>query len=146
MNCFFGTNNYQLDSKNRMRLPAKFRTQMGKEYLLTIGTGGCLYVLDKETYESMVADMAKINKFDNEGSNLIRQFTRTAELVDSDEQGRFVLPMSLKAYAQIDKNICIIGAGDKIEIWSQEIWDNTALEANPENMKGLFEGLSKYGI
>ena len=42
---------HQLDAKNRMRIPAKFREELGDGYYITVGTGGCLFVYDEKQME-----------------------------------------------------------------------------------------------
>ncbi len=126
-----------------MRMPAKFRTEMGDEYLITRGTSGCLFVLNQKALETFNEKIASVPITDIEGGKALRRFTATAERVECDEQGRFVLPSSLKDYAKIDKNICIVGAGNKVEIWSQELWDKQMAE---EDFDEVFSGLSKYGV
>lgn len=145
MFCFYGSYNYQLDAKNRMRMPAKFRAEMGDEYLITKGSGGCLFVLDHAALENMNIKMAEQKISDAEANAAIRFFTSSAVQVDFDEQGRFILPQSLKTFAKIDKNVCIIGAGNKVEIWSQEVWEKLEAE-HQKSGDDIFANLSKIGI
>lgn len=144
MYCFYGNYSYQLDAKNRMRMPAKFRNEMGDEYLITPGTSGCLFVLHQKAMEEINAKIASVPITDVDGGKALRQFTASAIRVECDEQGRFVLPPALKDFAKIDKNVCIVGAGNKVEIWSQEIWDKEF--GNTDNFDKVFNDLAKYGI
>lgn len=144
--CFYGTHEYQLDAKGRMRMPAKFRAEMGDEYLVTRGTGGCLFVLHQKALEDLNEKLSALSITDVEAGKILRKFTSSAVRVECDEQGRFILPAPLKEYAQIDKNVCIIGAGNKVEIWAQEVWDKLNEADKGENFDNVFEGLAKYGI
>lgn len=146
MNCFYGNLQYQLDAKSRMRMPAKFRSDMGNEYLVTKGTGGCLFVLDKKTLEIINERISQVPISDIEGGNAIRRFTASAEIVTCDEQGRFVLPAELKKYAKIEKNVRIVGAGNKVEVWSEEVWNQLNSDDSPEAFEKVFSGLSKFGV
>ncbi|MEG1527641.1 MAG: division/cell wall cluster transcriptional repressor MraZ [Clostridia bacterium] len=146
MNCFYGNYGYQLDAKNRMRMPSKFRADMGKEYLITLGAGGCLIVLHQQLLETLNQKMSQLPLTDVEGSKAIRAFTAFGENVECDEQGRFILPQELKKYAKIDKDVRIVGAGNKVEIWSQEVWTANNKEFTIESYENALDGLSKYGI
>ncbi len=144
--CFYGTHEYQLDAKNRMRMPAKFRAEMGDEYLITKGAGGSLFVLHQKALEELNEKISALPLTDVEAGKVLRKFTSSAVRVECDEQGRFVLPSTLKEYAKIDKNVCIVGAGSKVEIWSQEIWDEINRGGKDENFDDVLGSLAKYGI
>lgn len=146
MFCFYGNYSYQLDAKNRMRMPAKYRAEMGNEYLITRGTSGCLFVLDSSALATLNEKIAAVPFTDIEGGNALRKFTASAVTVECDEQGRFILPPQLKKYANIDKNVCIVGAGNKVEIWSQEAWDKQNEQDSAQAFDQIFSGLSKFGV
>ena len=51
-----------------------------------------------------------------------------------DKQGRILIPSSLRLYAGIDKDIVIIGNGNKVELWSLERWDNYMNDIDPDSV------------
>ncbi len=146
MSCFYGKFNYQLDAKGRMRLPAKYRADMGNNYLLLKGAGGCISVLGDEALNALNKKLKELPLSDVEGARAIRNITSFAVDVECDEQGRFILPLDLKKFAKIDKNVCIAGAGNKIEIWAQEIWEAENADQSVQSYEEALKSLAKYGV
>ena len=121
---FLGESRHQLDAKNRLRVPAKFRSELGGKYVVTVGSNECLCVYAYDKFADYVAKLESIPSFDLQAQRSIRKILSLASEVEPDEQGRFILPANLKDFAKIDKNIVINGAGSKVEIWSEEKWDS----------------------
>lgn len=140
---FYGEYRYQLDNKNRLRVPAKLRGELGETFHLMKGSNGCLYVFDKSYMDSLTEKIKNVPISDKQANlSLSLLFSATAE-VENDEQGRFLLPPNLKKYAQIDKNVVIIGAGSRLEIWAEEVWDHITAD---NTFDSALEQLGKYGI
>ncbi len=140
---FYGEYRYQLDNKNRLRVPAKLRGELGETFHLMKGSNGCLYVFDKSYMDSLTEKIKNVPISDKQANlSLSLLFSATAE-VENDEQGRFLLPPNLKKYAQIDKNVVIIGAGSRLEIWAEEVWDYITAD---NTFDSALEQLGKYGI
>lgn len=141
---FLGETRSQIDPKNRGRVPAKYRTELGKVCYITIGSDFCLSLYNKEGFEQYMRKLEEIPTHDLEARHVIRKIMSLAEEIEPDEQGRFILPKKLKEYAKIDKNIVIVGAGNNIEIWAEEAWDKYC------NIEDLNKELSmlgtKYGV
>jgi MraZ protein len=141
---FLGESRHTLDAKNRLRIPAKFRTELGDKYVVTVGSDGCLCVYSNAKFEKYVEKLESIPNFDLQAQRSIRKILSLAIEVEPDEQGRFILPKNLKDFAKIDKNLVINGSGSKIEIWSEEVWDEYSSLINlDEEMAILGE---KYGV
>ena len=81
--------------------------------------------------------------FDTEAQKPIRALLASAFETEEDNQGRILLPQELRAYANMEKNIVTIGVGNRVEIWSEEKFDeyNSA-----ENYDSASNELSKYGV
>lgn len=120
---FNGEFNHQLDAKNRIRVPAKFKGGLGEKYYFAKGTDKCVWILPESTYQQMAEEMNKISPFDAEKSRGRRMFFKSVYPMEEDAQGRVVFPSKLKEYAEIDKDIVITGAGAYIEIWSADVYD-----------------------
>ena len=115
-----GNVQHALDDKNRIRLPAKYREKLGNEYILMPGSAGCIYVYPSEAEEKFVRVVEEISELDPEHAEWIRSLTEFAAVVEADTQGRFMLPPDLIKIADIKKDIRIIGTINKVEIWSEE--------------------------
>lgn len=142
---FFGQQSLQLDEKNRMRIPAKYRAKLGARYFILQGVGGCLFVMGEETFERFIAPFQNVALSDIEGQAAVRAIMATVEEPEEDTQGRFVLPALLKKCAAIDKKVVFVGVNDRLEIWSEEkfLAKNIGSE---ESVDAAIAGLKKYDI
>lgn len=120
---FRGAYEHQLDDKNRLRIPSKFRKELlgeygEKTYSFLRGLNGCIYVLPDETLERILAKLndKKLTN-DSKGSLMFYSNIFSAE---EDAQGRVVLPTKLKLVAKIQKDIITVGRGERLEIWAAE--------------------------
>lgn len=130
---------HQLDAKNRMRLPAKFREELGDNYTITVGTGGCLYVHTKQQMDKLKATFKNINPFREDQLRSARVFMSTSLDVEEDKQGRFVLTDYLRKFANIVKNIVIFNGPTCIEIWAEEVWTDYCNSINFDNLATAFD-------
>lgn len=120
---FIGQASHQLDEKGRIRLPAKFKDELGKNPFITCGTNNCLFVYSRAEAERVLFDKFHDNDFaDAEKSRAMRLIMANAIFAEEDKQGRILLPQNLLAHANIVKNIVTIGAYNRVEIWSEESW------------------------
>jgi MraZ protein len=131
---FLGTYKTLFSGKNRVILPRKFRKELEPEDILYIVRG-----LDGEIWGFNTADWAKeaekrlnIPLTETKGRVLRRRFFSQAEECLLDSQGRFIISQELIDYAGLLKEILIIGAGDHLEIWEKEKYE--------EEVRKGFEG------
>lgn len=119
----FGTYSHHLDQKNRFRIPSKFKANLGENLILTKGSGKCLYLFSASEVENQIINKtANVSLFDETAQKSLRLLLSSAFELEIDNQGRALLPQSLKAYAGIDKNIVSIGVGSRVEIWAEGEW------------------------
>lgn len=114
---------YQLDDKNRMRLPAQFRAELQQNYVVTIGAQKCLFVLTSGDFEELAATFADADIFDKDRAKVGRMLHAFCIKPEEDAQGRFLLPATLREMVGIKKNIVILGYKKRIEIWAEEVWN-----------------------
>ena len=116
--------NYQhsLDDKNRIRLPSNFRTEMGNDYFLMPGSNGCIFVYKADETQKLLSSLMDLDTLNPQQSLLLTQLTAYSRSVTADSQGRFMLPDDLIKMMGINKDVRIVGAITKAEIWSEERW------------------------
>lgn len=117
---FSGEQAHQLDAKNRIRIPAKFKSEMTEKMVFCRGTTPCIYVLPKSEFEKMAQKFNAVSFFDEDAQEAFSFFMSSFESVEEDNQGRIVIPSALKEYAGIDKNVITVGVFNRLEIWSEE--------------------------
>ena len=118
-----GTHSYQLDAKGRMSLPGRFREALADGGYVTLGQDGCLYVFPLAEWNRMREEVKSNLLADPAGRHYERMFAATAERVDLDSQGRFVVPGRLRTRAGIKDKVVVIGVLDRMEVWDRDTWD-----------------------
>ena len=116
-----GNFQHTLDDKNRIRLPAKYREKLGSEYILMPGIDGCIFLYPAEAEEKFLRAVEEM-EFDSEKSDIIDIISEMSATVEADSQGRFMLTDDLLKFANIDKEVRIVGSFKRIEIWSEELF------------------------
>ena len=114
---------HQLDAKNRMRIPAKLREELGADYSVTVGSGGCLYVYSKEQTLALKEKLNSINSYKEEHLKAARFVLYNIWEAVEDKQGRILLPENLRNYAKLEKNVVVVKGPNCVEIWSEEVWN-----------------------
>ena len=102
---FLGTYEPKLDDKGRMFLPARFREDMEGGIVLTRGQEHCIYAFPAK-----------------QARDWIRVMLSGAYKEIPDKQGRISVPADLRAYAGLDRELAVIGAGSRAEIWNASAW------------------------
>ena len=121
---FLGTHTPRLDDKGRMILPAKFREKFAAGLVMTRGQDSCLYVCPMNEFERIAAAMNTTPVT----SRAVRDYQRVLLSGASDEipdkQGRVTIPPLLREYAGLSKECTVIGAGNRVEIWDTQAWND----------------------
>lgn len=126
MAMFTGEYFHQLDAKNRIRIPARLKKDLGEEYYFAFGTNQCIFVFTKQKMEQYLEELGAAKLSDLEAQKRVRMFARTCVQVEEDNQGRIVLSPELRRHAQLgkdDKELVICGAVNRIEIWNKRLYD-----------------------
>lgn len=142
---FFGTHRLSLDDKNRMRLPAKFRAKIGNDFVLCLGTDGCLFVMSEEQFEQFISKIENVPLSSHEKQDAIRAITSRVYIPEEDAQGRFILPAELKKAISINKKVVFMGVRNRIEIWSEELYEKKFLNED-NNIDKAVDALAEYGF
>lgn len=116
-----GCYNHTIDSKNRLFLPAKLRDYLGSTVILTRGLRNRLYMYTSEGWENFISKIDNDSDFVSNDETLY--FLGNAQEVDVDSQGRVTVPQTLRSFFGIGKDVTIVGAGNKLEIWKTEDWE-----------------------
>lgn len=137
-----GTYRHSVDAKKRMRMPSKFKAELGANFVITKGNSGNLFVFSATEFSVLHEKMIHIPLFDEEAQKPIRKFLSSAFEAEEDNQGRVLLPKELVKFAGIEKNLVFVGLGNRVEIWAEEKWEE---EQDKEENTDL-SILAKYGV
>ena len=119
-----GEYSHTIDTKGRMIVPAKFRTELGERFIVTKGFDGCLYGYSLEEWKSIEEKIKTLPLITGKDArNFTRFFFSSAIECEFDSQGRILISQGLRTYASLEKDLVIIGVSSRIEIWSKTKWD-----------------------
>jgi MraZ protein len=120
---FLGTYAPKLDDKGRIILPAKFWDELEAGIVITRGQERCLYVFSARDFGELHDKIRQAPITSKEGRDFMRVFLSGAGSEVPDKQHRVTIPAALRTYAGLDRNLTVIGAGNRAEIWDSEAWD-----------------------
>ena len=117
-----GEYSHSLDAKGRLIMPAKLRDDMGEKFIVTTGLDGCLFGFSMSEWEKFEDKLKTLPITNKNARNFVRFFLSGATECELDKQGRFLITAKLREVASLDKDVTIIGAGTRIEIWDNSTW------------------------
>lgn len=121
---FLGTYAPKLDDKGRVILPAKFRQDLESGIVLTRGQERCIYVFSTIEFQQ-VHDRIRQAPLTSAGArDFLRLFLSGASSESPDSQHRITIPPSLREYAGLERDLTVIGVGDRAEIWATDAWND----------------------
>ncbi|MBD5530196.1 MAG: division/cell wall cluster transcriptional repressor MraZ [Acetatifactor sp.] len=138
---FMSEYNHTVDTKGRLIVPSKFREQLGDEFVVTKGMDGCLFVYANEDWSAFEQKLTSLPLINKEARKFARFFLAGAAQVEVDKQGRILLPVNLREFAGLEKDVVLVGVGSRIEIWSRENWENMDADSNMDDIAATMESL-----
>ncbi|MFE6235402.1 division/cell wall cluster transcriptional repressor MraZ [Cellulosimicrobium sp. NPDC057862] len=123
-----GTFTPRLDDKGRLILPAKFRSRLAPGLVMTRGQERCLFLLPMDEFRRMYDQIRQAPVTSKQARDYLRVFLSGASDEIPDKQGRVSIPGPLRAYAGLDRDVAVIGAGTRVEIWDAQAWETYLAE------------------
>ncbi|WP_374010257.1 division/cell wall cluster transcriptional repressor MraZ [Leifsonia sp. LS-T14] len=120
---FLGTHAPKLDEKGRLILPAKFRDELASGLVLTRGQEHCVYVFSQREFEALHEKIRQAPVTSKQARDYLRVFLSGASAEVPDKQNRVTIPSALRSYAGLDRDLVVIGAGSRAEIWDAAAWE-----------------------
>ena len=142
---FLGEYQHCLDNKGRITVPARFREELGETFIVTKGLDNCLFVYSLSEWKTVEDNLKTLPFTRGDVRAFVRFFFSGACECETDKQGRILLPLSLREYAHIDKDVVIIGVGTRVEVWAQEYWEEYSKQAGA-SYEEISEKLVELGI
>ncbi|HEU4674895.1 MAG TPA: division/cell wall cluster transcriptional repressor MraZ [Motilibacteraceae bacterium] len=122
-NRFLGTYSPRLDDKGRLFLPAKFREQLSEGLVITKGQERCLYVWSLDEFDQLTEQMRSAPLTSRDARDYLRVFFAGASDEVPDKQGRVTIPPALREYAGLQRDVVVIGANTRLELWDAAAWE-----------------------
>lgn len=120
---FLGEFQHTLDPKGRVILPSAFREPLREGLVMTVGLDNCLTVHAVADWQRVVAGLRNLRPTDRRERSFARMITSSAHPDTPDRQGRITIPGRLREYANLTKDVTVVGADARIELWDSAAWD-----------------------
>ena len=124
---FKGQYSYSIDSKGRISIPAKLRKHVTPEandtFVMTQGTATCIDIYPQDQWQQFEEKLLKLNPFNPMEAKFIRMIMQHASDDTLDAQSRILIPQNLIEYAKIEREVLILGALKKIEVWNPKVYE-----------------------
>lgn len=137
---FRGQFTYSIDSKGRISIPAKLRKHVSPEanetFVMTKGTASCVDIYPLDEWQQIEQKLLKLNPFNPDDAKFIRMFSQFASEDTMDSQARILVPQALIEYAKIEKEVLILGALKKIEVWNPKVYEEY-INKSPESYEQI---------
>ncbi|HEY3406205.1 MAG TPA: division/cell wall cluster transcriptional repressor MraZ [Ohtaekwangia sp.] len=128
----------KLDPKGRLILPARIKAQLpegDQELVIRRGFEQCLIIYPMVEFKKVFSKISGLSEFNEEYRKLQRNFFSGTATVELDSNGRFVVPKNMLTYAQIDKDLILVGMGNKVEVWNPTIYEKHLINDQSELSK-----------
>ncbi|MCL2383462.1 MAG: division/cell wall cluster transcriptional repressor MraZ [Oscillospiraceae bacterium] len=140
-----GEYEHSMDSKGRLIMPAKLKEDIGEKFVITKGLDGCLFIYSQSEWKNFEDKLRTFPLTNKDARALMRFFLAGAMECEIDKQGRFLITSSLREFAELDKEVVIIGVLTKVEIWSKEKWLKYSADEN-QTADEIAEKMANLGI
>lgn len=123
---FYGEYIHTIDRKGRLIMPSKFREvakgNFIEKFFVTRGLDKCLFMFAEEEWRTQEQKFKAVSFTRQESRVFNRIFFSGAMEMVPDRQGRVLLPQYLKDYAEIKRDVVVVGVSNRIEIWAADVW------------------------
>ncbi|NLK86064.1 MAG: division/cell wall cluster transcriptional repressor MraZ [Clostridiaceae bacterium] len=137
---FYGEFQHTVDPKGRIIIPAAFRDELKSKFMVTKGLEGCLFIFSMPKWDSLVEKIETLPLSNNKAREFSRFFFSSAAQCELDKHSRILVPQDLRSHAGLEKDISIVGVGNRVEVWNKDRWkeymDGESL--SPESLSDTF--------
>jgi len=121
---FIGEYHYNLDEKGRLFIPTSYRNDLGNKLVVAKGLEKCLYIYSLDEWNNLLSKINDLSFTKRANREFTRMFLSGAFESEIDSKGRINIDNTLITHALLKKECVIIGAGSRLEVWNQEVWNN----------------------
>ena len=140
---FKGEYNHTIDEKGRLIIPAKFREELGNEFVVTRGLDGCLFGYNNSEWQVFEDKLRALPLTNKDARQFQRFMLAGAASVEIDKQGRILIDQTLREYAGLKKDVFVTGLIDRIEIWDKDAWEEGS---SYDDMDEIADKMAELGI
>ncbi|MEA3249887.1 MAG: division/cell wall cluster transcriptional repressor MraZ [Patescibacteria group bacterium] len=142
---FIGEYQHTLDEKGRLAIPVKFRKKLSGGAVVTRGLDNCLFVFSASEWKKLAEKIAALPMTQADSRAFARLMLAGAVEVDTDKQGRVIIPEYLRQYAGLKKDAVVAGLFNKMEIWDKAAWEKYKAKTE-KKAEDIAERMGELGI
>lgn len=142
---FIGEYTATIDDKGRISVPAKFRAQLKTKVVVTRGLDSSLFLYAMDEWAKLAEKLSTLPIATANTRAFARLMLAGAMDCEVDKQGRIILPNYLQEFAKISKKIVFAGLYNRIEVWSEELWNKYKQQTERDSNK-IAEQLGTIGV
>ena len=139
MSFFTGEYDCKLDAKGRLALPAKVKAALpdvaNQELVVRRGFEQCLVLYPMLEYKKIINRVRSLSEFNEEYRRFQRSFFRGNSELEMDGSGRINIPKRMMDYADLTKEVVLVGLGNRVEIWNPDLYEENLISDNSEYSK-----------
>lgn len=140
-----GEYRHNVDVKGRVSVPSKFRGDLGQAFVVTKGLDHCLFAYSKDEWTIFESKLKELPLTNTDARTFMRFFFAGATECEVDKNGRINIPQNLREYANIQKDVVIVGVATRAEIWNAEDWEKLT-NSDSLDVSNLASQMSNLGI
>lgn len=139
---FLGEYSHTIDNKGRVAIPAKLRDAFADGLVMAKGFDRCVTVYPMSEWRNMAARLAELPVTRSDARRLNRYTFANAFDVELDKQGRVIIPLTLRDYAEIgtESEVVVAGVHQYLEIWNKDLWNSEKSDID-ERGREIAEGI-----
>ena len=142
---FMGTYQNNVDPKGRVSIPVKYRDALGERFFVTKGFGSCIDIYTVDEWEKFAEKLHKLSVTKRDMRDFVRFIFGNATEVELDKQGRILLPSMLRETVGIEKEVIVMGVGNKVEIWDKAKWEEHQ-QVISQHISEISENLGAFDV
>ena len=139
-----GASQINLDAKGRLSIPSRYRAQLQEtcqgQVVITVDKDYCLLIYPLQEWEEVERKLNRLPNLNKQAHRLQRLMIGYASEVEMDGNGRLLLPKELRAFAGLEKQVVLLGQGNKFELWDETRWNENRDAWLAEESDGPLEG------
>lgn len=140
-----GEYSHSLDDKGRISIPSRLRDDLKQHFVMTKGLDGCLFLYPMDEWAKLEERLKALPMTNANARAFARLFLAGAQDVEVDRQYRVTIPPRLREYAEVQKDVVLVGVSSRVELWSQERWNTYQHEAQ-QGYEQVAEKMVDFGF
>jgi MraZ protein len=147
---FQGSTALTLDAKGRLAIPTKHRELMNGQsqgkLVLTGHPDGCLLLYQSPTFDEVRSRLMAVSDTNSRVASWKRVIVGMAENIEADAQCRMLITPELRKYAGMEKQLMMVGQGNRFEVWSESAWNQQLEQIRAQSGQTMPQAMESFTL